>query len=67
MRPRARLRNFGGDGGEKRNWLPERKCNLMGQMWDMKGIATETMSYLGKVASAGRAEAAGIFQQMENT
>ena len=39
----------------------------MGKMWDMKGIATETMSYLGKVASAGRAEAAGIFQQMENT
>ena len=58
---------MGGDGGGKRNWLPESKSNLVAKTWNMKGIATETISYLGKVASAGRAEAAGIFRQMENT
>lgn len=58
---------MGGDGGGEKNWLPERKSNLVGKMWNMKGTTTETKSYLGKVASAGRAEAAGIFRQMENT
>lgn len=51
---------MGGAGGGKRDWLLERKPNLMGRTWYMKGTATEAM-YLGKVASAGRAEAERIF------
>lgn len=44
----------------KKDWLPERKPNLMERGWHVKGTATERRLYSEKVAPAGRAEAAGV-------